>query len=159
MSRIFIGEFMRLLCLCGTALIDTSTTDLFYNKGWILPYYSALEFDEDYLPVAVDYVVAVDQGRKAEWVANHYPPEQLPVSHHEVLVTYAAWNDDQALFIYQCPTCGRLWICHPITKRIYSFNPDLAEQTPRDFFHDPRIKADQLKSQADSADQSEPKPE
>lgn len=58
---------MRLLCLCGTALIDTSTTDLFYNKGWILPYYSALEFDEEYLPVAVDYVEAVDQGRKAEW--------------------------------------------------------------------------------------------
>ncbi|XSG74293.1 hypothetical protein ACP8Y2_19150 [Herpetosiphon llansteffanensis] len=147
---------MRFLCLCDTALVNTSTRDLFYNKGWIKPFYSALEFYEDYMPIAVDYVEAVEQGRKAEWIAAHYPPEHLPISHHEVLVTYATWNDDQGVSIYQCPNCARLWMFHPVSHRLYSFKPDLPEQTPRDFLRDPRVKADESSLQADSAAQSEP---
>ncbi|MBM7841591.1 hypothetical protein [Herpetosiphon giganteus] len=134
---------MRLYCLCGTTLVDSSTTDLFYNKGWVLPHYSALEFDEAYLPIAVDYVEAVEQGRKTEWIANHYPPEHLPISHHEVLVTYAAWNDDQSLFLYECDRCQRLWISHPHAEGYFAFKPDLPEQTPRDFLGDPRADAEQ----------------
>ncbi|MCA0354890.1 MAG: hypothetical protein LCH85_23080 [Chloroflexi bacterium] len=139
----------RLHCTCGHVIVDVSDDDSLHNKGWMVPFYAYRHLIEDYIPILLGYVEAIQQGKGSEWIVANYPP-QYTITTLDVVMT-ATWRTDQSLFLYECDRCQRLWISHPNTPGYYPFKPEFPETTPHNFLRDPEVAPDE----ANPSDQSE----
>jgi|SRR6266508_477093 hypothetical protein len=115
----------KLGCLCGAVIYDQ--TDNLPYKGKILRDQHTEQFYDEMLVRVNAFVAAIREGRREEWLASQMSAlNPIRLSDDEIIHDLIfAFFLRYSLDIYQCETCGRIWIQeHPTSNHFRSFTPD-----------------------------------
>lgn len=115
---------MKFKCRCGHIVVDRDT-DLPY-KGEIIRDQSYESFYENSSLLAGEFIKAINEGVRQDWIKSFYDGRDLNVSDSEVISDiYCRASIENGLRIFQCELCGRIFINkNPKNSTFVCFQPE-----------------------------------
>ncbi len=114
---------MKFKCRCGHIVVDRDS-DLPY-KGEIIRDQSYEDFYEKSSLLAGEFIKAINEGRRQDWIKSFYEGRDLNVSDSGVISDiYCRASVENGLNIFQCESCGRIFIeKHSDSNAFVCFKP------------------------------------
>ncbi len=118
----------KLLCKCGAILSDIVYPSPSESEGRLLGEQSQERLQSDFGDLVVQLVEAIRNGRRTEWIAQHFDMTHYPadISDSELIADlFSRCLREHSLSVAECPTCGRLHVQTAPGENAYrSFLPD-----------------------------------
>lgn len=96
-------------CTCGHIVVDSGQSE--HIKGLVLRDQSFDVVHDQPSETAAEFIRAVVEGRRKEWVEKFYGRPYFEISDSSVVFDIMSYARDRAaLDIYQCEACGRIFI-------------------------------------------------
>jgi hypothetical protein len=115
----------KLKCNCGHVIADQANNLSF--RADYLPDRSSEDFSHDIIEIIKSFNQAKDSGQKENWINENFtvPPYPTDLPDHE-MVWDLIHNSfiEKTRTIYQCESCGRIWIQRGLTDNFISFKPE-----------------------------------
>ena len=116
---------MKFKCTCGHTVIDNGKFD--HIKGQVLRWQSFHAAYEQPSATIAEFISAVTEGRREEWIGKYYGQPAVGADNSEVV--FDIINNAHlrtALDMYQCEGCGRIHIgkSPQSDSPLRSFKPD-----------------------------------
>lgn len=115
---------MKFRCQCGHVVVDDGRFE--HIRGQILRAESFESVYEGPSKTIADFISAVAQGQRKEWIARFYGKSDFDLPDHSVVFDIINYSHLRSgLDIYQCEACGRIFIeTAPEAGTYRSFKPD-----------------------------------
>lgn len=111
----------KLACICDNIIRDQTDS---------IPYKAHFYRDQDYehtkhyLDDIADFVEAIKEGQRNKWIREYFKSEfHVQLTDRDIINDIGA-NPDWESIMYQCESCGRIWIQRGRQNRYLSFLPE-----------------------------------
>ena len=114
---------MKSQCECGNIIADDGRLQ---HKGRILREQSFAKAYEKPAAQVEDFIRAIREGRRKEWIDSFYGNPGVDIEDVSVLFDIISFSQERVgLDIYQCEACGRIFIEHaPQSFTHRTFKPE-----------------------------------
>lgn len=115
----------KLSCYCGHVIADQAN-NLSYRADY-LPDESSEDFSRDIVYIIKSFNEAKDTGQRENWINSNFtvPPYPTDLSDQEMIwdLIHNSFVDKRGA-MFQCESCGRIWIQRGHSESFISFKPE-----------------------------------